>query len=307
MRCADLQTLRNFLRFLGESRLKLLLETLPDIEANLSDIDSIHPNFSIEVIRCLHELNLPNFSIQNFDIGAILKYQSNIEERWREKSFLLSPYATSSGEINTHENIDVRAYLGMLQLRHLAVKPWISDVLKGRVFSTGFDLGGGPAIALRLLKDDGIIREGVLVDRNDIMVEIGRLTRIAESESYVSNYDFGIIGDLTNEKTWEAIKARAESSGGPNLFILSDVLHGRSRDERDIILSFLGEMEGTKIIREFLGFSELDYLLFQIQLKLFTHGYLSTLNQFKEELRSFAISFEVLYESSYYYIIEVIK
>lgn len=298
MKVGELQNLRNFLRFLGESRARLLFDILPDIQDNLNNPESIHYRFALDIQRIFHEYNLALLPTESFDIRSLLEYQRNLEMRWRRNAYLLSPHSVHSPSIDTHDLLDLKSYLEMLEIRHIAVKPWISDILEENRYSTGFDLGGGPGTALRLLKESGIIKIGYLVDRMET------IEMVSQMPCYKNGIDGFFQGDLTSLRTWERL---AKDTNEDSLFILSDVIHGRSLEDRKIILTHLANQKGTKIIREFHGFSELDSLLFKIQIKLFTNGDLLSLHQFNQELSKLDLYFQCLHNSPYYYIGKVEK
>lgn len=306
----SLPLLGDFITDLGSSRLGLLFDTMPNPLWYLGNLNDVPERFiptikSISKIRQMEKLA----KVCDINLTLLAEYYANVKKRWKNMANRISADNPNLGGdpsvFDTHEGINHLAYLEMLNARHLAASPWITAHFQENQYKSAVDLGGGAGTALEILKNRGVIEKGYLVDKAD-MVDTFNRTRFSR------NADIVIKGDITERNTWFSLLDIVEK---PSLWLISDVLHGRSLPDRDRIYDIISSvLEITAIVekehkinlldilvREFMGFSPMDYLLFNMQLMLFTQGQLLTVENLKEELSKKDLSLKLLFNTDLYY------
>ena len=300
-----------FMDQVGRSRLGLLFDIIPSITWYANNPDEIPERFRSTIQKILQMWDTAKLTNEyDIDFSLLVDYAMNAERRWRKNIDQIS--LGEAPNTDTHEGIDHSAYLEMLNARHLAAIPWITSSFQEGQYKSAVDLGGGAGTALRLLKDQKIIEKAFLVDTPGMVDEF-------ERSRFAPNADETFVGDITTYSTWlELLQKTVEK---PSLWIISDVLHGRSLSDRGEIYRNISDMLATSLlvkeelkytlpdiyIREFSGFSPIDTLLFDIQLKLFTQGQLLTKEELSAELGMCNLHLELCHNTEFYYYGKVIR
>ena len=276
----------NIQKIFGEAKLWSLLEIFESKGYFEGDGQSWDPDLEKIAKQLIKKtgLEIPT-------LVKIIRYYRNAENRLRGR--LTTPIQYS------HEGINLCAYIDYLEIRALSISPRIDEILKEEKYDVGIELGSGPGTNIFLLKQAGIINRASILDTDDVIHAL--------DTNYTTRVDFVFNGNLTLLSSWESLK-KIFNSKERNMLLLSDVLHGKTLQQRKFLFSCIqsNPFLGDYYIREFSGFSSLDAFMFDIQLDLFAKGQTLSFNQIKKEIGLFNLSLESLWKGKFYWIAKIV-